>query len=159
MIPCNGYINTWELWTERTGKLRAVIVRPVPGSSTEFTIVGFNDITITSAMINQKITYTVPSDEHITTENGDMIAVGTFDSQNNAGLHANSGGGLYQNCVFLDPTTLNPGATLTTNLITEATASISVIVVEEVLPGKLVNIIQYLFKDNLYRPNIILPKS
>ena len=125
---------------EQAGKLRAMVVKPVPGSFTKFTIIGFNDITITSAMTHKKIAYTVPSDERITVESGDMIAVATFDSLNNARLHANSGGGIYNNWVQLDPATLNPGTTLTTDRTGQSTASISVVVVEEVFPGKLVNI-------------------
>ena len=139
VMPCTGLVKTWELWTEQPGKLRAMIVRPVPGSSTKFTIVGLNDITITSAMTHQKITYTVPLDERITAEGGDMIAISNFGSPNNPALQANTGGGTLLKFVFLDPVTLNPGDTLTTLYTQEVTASVSVTVVTE-LPGKFVKI-------------------
>ena len=136
-LPCTGQVKTWELWTEQPGKLRAMVVRPVPGSSTDFIIVGLNDITITSAMTHQKITYTVPSDERITAERGDMIAISNFGSPNNPALQANTGGGIILKFVFLDPLTLSPGDNLTTLYIQEVTASVSVNVVTE-SPGKFV---------------------
>ena len=128
VIPCDGKVATWNLWTRQPGTLRAMIVRPVNGSSTEFTIVGINDITITSAMANQNITYTVPSCECIIAQNGDMIAVGTFNDTNNPELWATTSEGivgLIEHRV-LDPTTLSPGMTFTTTNTTRGTFSLSV---------------------------------
>ena len=130
VIPCDGNVTTWNLWTRQSGKLRAMIVRPVPTCSntikTAFTIVGINDITITSAMANQNITYTVPSDERIIAQNGDMIAVAAFE--NNPGLHAIFQGGEGIVCKYeaIDTITLNPGMIFHTDRTTEATFSLSV---------------------------------
>ena len=73
-----------------------MIVRPglTTARVTRFHIVGINDITITSAMTNQTITYTVPSDERIIAQNGDMIAVVAFNGTNNPQLHATNSAGI-----------------------------------------------------------------
>ena len=91
-------------------------------------------------MTNQKITYTVPSDDRITADRGDMVAVATFGGANNPRLQATDWGGINLKYVFLDPTTLDLGTTVTTTGIDEVTASVSVNVVTELLPGKYVNI-------------------
>ena len=131
VIPCDGYAKTWDLWTRQPGKLRAMIVRPVPGSSTEFKIVGINDITITPAMTNQKITYTVPSDERIIVQNGDMIAVGAFDGTDNPKLQTTNYAGIVFKYARRDPTTLNPGVSFITTRTFEATFSLSVAISTE----------------------------
>ena len=124
-VPCDGYIQTWDFWTRQPGKLRAMIVRSVPESPSEFTIVGINDITITSAMTNQKITYTVPSDERIIAQTGDRIAVGAFDGTNNPRLQTTNSSGVYFKYGRLDPTTLNPGMTFIARRNYEASFSLS----------------------------------
>ena len=144
MIPCDGKVATWNLWTKRPGTLRAMIVRPVNGSSTNFSIVGINDITITSAMANQNITYTVPSCKRIIAQNGDMIAVETFNAINNPKLWATRSRGIGGLLKYreLDPTTFYPGMTFITTKTTRGTLSLSVATSTEKLSGNHANIIE-----------------
>ena len=130
-IPCDGNVTSWDLSTGQPGKLRAMIVRPVPGSSIAFTIVGINNITIASTMTNQNITYTVPSDERIIAQNGDMIAVVAFGGTNSTALHATAYEGIVCKYKEIDPTTLNPGVTFYTTRTIEATFSLSVAISTE----------------------------
>ena len=133
VIPCDGNVTTWDLWTRQPGKLRAMIVRPGL-TTTEFsryTIVGINDITITSAMANQKITYTVPSDERIIAQNGDMIAVVAFDGTNNPKLQATSSEGIVFEFRSFSADSCYPGITVVTRQTFEATLSLSVAISTE----------------------------
>ena len=77
-------------------------------------------------MTNQNITYTVPSDERIIAQNGDMIAFVAFRSKNNPQLQATSFEGIVFKYRRLRATTLNPGMTFFTSNTFEATFSISV---------------------------------
>ena len=83
-------------------------------------------------MTNQNITHTVPSDERIIAQNGDMIAVGALFGRHNPRLAATTNDGIeYKSSSWLDPTTLNPGMTLTTTYNGEATFSLSVAISTE----------------------------
>ena len=77
-------------------------------------------------MANQNITYTVPSDERIIAQNGDMIAVSAFE--NNPKLHASvyPGEGIVCQYERIDTITLNPGMLFYTENTIEATFSLSV---------------------------------
>ena len=84
-------------------------------------------------MTNKKITYTIPSDERIIAQNGDMIGVGAFDGTNNPKLQSTNYEGIVFKYMRLDPTTLNPGMTFITTKTFESTFSLSV----GLLPGNM----------------------
>ena len=86
VISCNGWLNMWEFWVKRSGHFRAVVFRPDVGNPNRFTIVGINDITISSDMTNQNVLYTVPTDDVIVVERGDMIGVITLEDEINPQL-------------------------------------------------------------------------
>ena len=129
--PCDGEVTAWEFWAEQPGTFRAFIARPdAGGESNKFTVVGFNDITVTSAMVGQKTTITDFS--RIAVQTGDMIGVGNFDSANNPILQATSFGGYSFDYANMDPSGLVAGGTLTIQYSAVATISISAVI----SPGK-----------------------
>ena len=77
-------------------------------------------------MTNQKTTYTVPSDERIIAQNGDMIAAVTFDGTNDPKLHSTGSAGIVFKYRPFYPPWLTPGMILTTTNTFEATYSLSV---------------------------------
>ena len=83
VIACDGEISEWRYQGTASHAFRAVVWRQVPGSTTQFQIVGINDISASS--INIPVTYTVPADKRIRVTAGDMIgwsfgsSVITFD--------------------------------------------------------------------------------
>ena len=80
----------WEFWVTNSGRFRAAVFRPDVGNPKRFTIVGINDITISSDMINQKVSYKVPTDDAVVVKSGDMIGVLTLEEEVNPHLHAGS---------------------------------------------------------------------
>ncbi len=69
-FPCSGKVTQWSFQGNRSESFRAIVWRPVEGSSTEFAVVGFNDIP--SGNIRSGY-YTVPADERISVKPGDVI--------------------------------------------------------------------------------------
>ena len=121
-----------------------MIVRPGLNTTefSNFTIVGINDITITSAMTNQKITYSVPSDERIIAQNGDMIAFVAFNDANNPQLHATNLVGIVFKYRPFFADSLYPGSTVVVGSTFEATVSLSVATSTEQMSGNHANIIK-----------------
>ena len=76
----------WEFWVRNSGRFRAAVFRPDAENPTRFTIVGINDITVSSDMINQKVSYKVPFDDTIPVERGDMIGLITLEGEINPKL-------------------------------------------------------------------------
>ena len=76
----------WEFWVRKSGRFRAAVFRPDVGNPTRFTIIGINDITVSSDMINQKVSYKVPFDDVIVVESGDMIGLITPEDEINPKL-------------------------------------------------------------------------
>ena len=68
---CNGQVTAWRYQGKQSNAFRAIVWRPVTGSTTQFQIVGINDIP--AGVINTPVTYTVPEDKRITVKAGDMI--------------------------------------------------------------------------------------
>ena len=57
---------------------RAIVWRPITGSTTQFQIVGINDIP--AGAVNTPVTYAVPGNDRITVKAGDMIGWSFGDS-------------------------------------------------------------------------------
>ena len=87
VITCDGLISEWKYQGKKSNPFRAIVWRPVAGSSTQFKIVGINDIP--PGAINTEVTYQVPSDQRISVQAGDMIGWSFGDSV----LTYNAGGG------------------------------------------------------------------
>ena len=86
VLPCNGRLSMWEFWVKRPGRFRAVVFRPDAGNPNRFTIVGINNITVSFDMTNQKVSYTVPIDDVIVVERGDLIGLVTLEEGMNPQL-------------------------------------------------------------------------
>ena len=82
-------------------------------------------------MTNQKITYTVPSDERIIAQNGDMIAFVTFVASNNPRIHATNSSGIVFEYVWWFADYWYPGSTVFTRYTYEGTFSLSVAISTE----------------------------
>ena len=82
-------------------------------------------------MTHQKITYTVPSDERIIAQNGDMIAVVAYVGRNNPRLQASSSEGIVFKYVYYFADSLYPGSTVVTRETWEGTLSLSVAISTE----------------------------
>ena len=70
-FSCVGKVTEWRYQAKYSRAFRAIVWRPVDGSNTRFQIVGINDIP--AGATNTPVTYTVPVDELITVEPGDVI--------------------------------------------------------------------------------------
>lgn len=70
-FSCVGQIIEWRYQAKYSRAFRAVVWRPVEGSNTQFQIVGINDIP--AGATNTPVTYTVPVDDLIKVQPGDMI--------------------------------------------------------------------------------------
>ena len=80
---CSGQINTWGYWAQSTGTFKAMVARPdAVADDTKWTIVGVNDITVTSMMTNQRSSFTVPIADRISAQVNDVIAL-AVDPNNN----------------------------------------------------------------------------
>ena len=113
-IPCDGKLSQWEFWTETSGRFRALVVRREVDAS-NFTIIGINDINVTSEMANRKSAYLVPEKDQIAVKKNDMIAINTFkDVQDDPRIQVTTNAGnVLAN--FFDPTFLVVGGTLPTD--------------------------------------------
>ena len=83
-IPCKGRLISWDLWSNfhhLGGNLRAAVFRPDPnGNPNKFTIVGINEIHLSSDKTNQLTNYGVPDNEVIIVEIGDVIGFMTNEN-------------------------------------------------------------------------------
>ena len=68
---CPGKITSWRYQAKFSNPLRAIVWRPMPRTSTQFKIVGINDIP--AGRVNMPDAYTVPQTEQITVQPGDVI--------------------------------------------------------------------------------------
>ena len=71
MFLCSGQVTEWRYQGKTPNGFRAIVWRPVDDSATKFRVVGINDIP--AGAVNTLVTYTVPKDQRITVEAGDMI--------------------------------------------------------------------------------------
>ena len=85
-INCNGILTEWRYQGQTSNPFRALIWRPIHFGSTSYRIVGVNDIP--AGAVNIPISYTVPEDERIQVQTGDMIGW----SHESAVLTYNQGG-------------------------------------------------------------------
>ena len=82
-ITCSGQIDAWDYWAKSPGSFKAMVVRPDAGKDdTKWTIVGVNDITVTSILTNQKSTFAVPISDRITAQVNDVIALAVDENNN-----------------------------------------------------------------------------
>lgn len=70
-FTCDGEVTEWRFQARASNPLRAIVFRPIDGTTTQFKIIGFNDIP--ASEINTPILYTVPENERITVRQGDVI--------------------------------------------------------------------------------------
>ena len=70
-FTCEGLLVEWRYQAKASNPFRAIVWRPVNGSDTEFQIVGINDIP--AGEINTPVTYTVPENDRIEVQAGDLI--------------------------------------------------------------------------------------
>ena len=69
---CDGLLTQWKYRSRKPVPFKAIVWRHVPGSSTQFQIVGINVIPAKPAG-NEDIVYFVPENERIAVKAGDMI--------------------------------------------------------------------------------------
>ena len=126
VIPCDGEVIDWMFWVGMSGRFRAMVVRPNAGDPNRFTIVGINDLTVTSGLTKQETTYRVPVSERFMVKYGDMIAVGMLKTDN-PGLHGsnNTLQEIKTRWTFLDPATLTTDAVMTTQYTGDEELSIA----------------------------------
>ena len=103
-FTCDGEISEWRYWPKTTNPFKAVVWRPTrgnqkgrrdrkrrqvggPARELEFDIVGINDIP-EAEDTDMAVTYTVPEDERITVQEGDVMGW-SFDA---ASIAWNTGG-------------------------------------------------------------------
>ena len=72
VVSCYGEVIQWRYRALKDRLFRAIIWRQVPGSDTEFQIVGINDITKTAGSRGE-IIFHVPSRDRIAVKPGDVI--------------------------------------------------------------------------------------
>ena len=70
-ITCDGVVTEWRYQAKQSYPFKAIIGRPVAGSSTKFTIIGINDIP--AGAVNQQVVYSVPENDRIAVQPGDVI--------------------------------------------------------------------------------------
>jgi len=87
-FACGGEVTKWIYQGKYSRPFRAIVFRPIAGSTTQFKIVGFNDIPAGAA--NTQVDYIVPEQERITAEAGDVIGWSFGD-----GVITYNGGGDY----------------------------------------------------------------
>ena len=75
---CNDQVTVWQYQGKNSNAFRAVIWRPIDDSATQFRIVGINDIP--AGPVNTPVTYTVPENQRITVNAGDVIGWSFGDS-------------------------------------------------------------------------------
>jgi hypothetical protein len=68
---CGGQVTKWTYQGKYSRPFRAIVFRPIEDSSTEFRIVGINDVPAGAA--NTQVVYSVPERERITVNIGDVI--------------------------------------------------------------------------------------
>ena len=85
-IRCDGLITQWRYRAKTSNPFRAIVWRSVPGSSTQFKIVGITDIP--AGPINREVTFNVPEDQRFQVKAGDVIGWSFGD-----GVLAYNGGG------------------------------------------------------------------
>ena len=85
-ITCDGEVTEWRYQAKQSYPFKAIIGRPVAGSSTQFTIIGTNDIP--AGAVNEQVVYSVPENDRIAVQPGDVIGWACP----NAVLSANLGG-------------------------------------------------------------------
>ena len=77
---CNGEVTMWRYQATRATELQAIVFRPVSSNTTEYEVVGVNDITITADEINKPVSYMVPEGKRIGVEAGDVIGWSFLDA-------------------------------------------------------------------------------
>ena len=70
-IPRDGSIQGWKFYTDSEADINMMVLRPVPGSETEYTIVGENFLH-TPKVATEILT--VPEFDRIDVKNGDVVA-------------------------------------------------------------------------------------
>ena len=116
VILCDGEVTQWMFWAGSSGRIRAMIVSPDAGNQNRFTIVGTNDITVSSSMTNQATTYRIPTDERIMVKSGEMIAVADYSEPDSPSLRVTYSHlqEIRTRTVAMNTATLAPGVVFTT---------------------------------------------
>ena len=70
-FACAGKITAWRYQAKFSNPFRAIVWRPIPRTSTQFKIIGINDIP--AGRVNTPVSFTVPRAEQITVQRGDVI--------------------------------------------------------------------------------------
>ena len=126
VIPCDGELIDWMFWVGMSGRFRAMVVRPNAGDPNRFTIVGINDLNVTSGLTKQETTYRVPVNERIIVKYGDMVAVGMLKTDNpRLYVSNNTFQDIKFRITFFDSATLTTDDVITTQITRDHEVSIS----------------------------------
>ena len=68
---CNGEVTMWRYQATHATGFQAIVFRQVSGSTTQFQVIGVNDIP--AGEINKPVSYIVPDGQRIRVERGDVI--------------------------------------------------------------------------------------
>ena len=88
---CNGEVTMWRYQATHAAEFQAIVFRPVGSSTTQFKVIGVNDIQVPVGEINTPVSYIVPEGKRIRVEHGDVIgwsfrdAAITFDMLSGTG--------------------------------------------------------------------------
>ena len=70
-IRCDGFITEWRYQAKKSHPFRAIVWRSDPNSTTNFKIVGINNIP--AGPINREVIFNVPEDQQFQVKAGDVI--------------------------------------------------------------------------------------